>query len=111
MRRDVVGVSVSVSLSLLAESEQALLVHEAVQARIADALLADEARDREGVEVAVEAPVLVDLANVDVAGPVLLRGNEAVRRGALPRHVKLDNFALVVLHFVGLAQTTRTAHL
>merc|ERR1719254_423258 len=80
----------------LGEREEALLMQQAVEACVALATIADEACKREGVEVACVAAVLVDLAYVQLHGAVLLRGDEPVRRRALPREVEVDNLALLV---------------
>eukprot|EP00429_Kryptoperidinium_foliaceum_P137716 CAMPEP_0176267554 /NCGR_PEP_ID=MMETSP0121_2-20121125/43218_1 /TAXON_ID=160619 /ORGANISM="Kryptoperidinium foliaceum, Strain CCMP 1326" /LENGTH=133 /DNA_ID=CAMNT_0017607619 /DNA_START=19 /DNA_END=417 /DNA_ORIENTATION=+ len=85
----------------LGEREQALLVQQPVQASVALAAGADEAGEREGVELPGVDAVLVHLAHVQLHGAVLLRGDEAVRGRALPGKVQVDDAALVVLHGFG----------
>merc|ERR1719188_1602653 len=80
------------------ECEEALLVQQAVEARVALAAVADEASQREGVEVARVAAILVDLAHIQLHSAMLLRGDEPVRRRALPGKVEVNNLALLVLH-------------
>merc|ERR1719440_2271492 len=98
----------------LAERQEALLVQKAVHASVADTLLADEARERERVVLARVAAVLIDHADVDVAGAVLLRRDQAEGSRALARHVEFDDLSLLVLHghrsrFASLEPPTRAA--
>merc|ERR1719162_900117 len=83
---------------LLGESDQTLLVEEAVQAGIGLTLLADESGKVEGEVFSGVLSLSVDLSDVQLNAAVLLSGDQSVGGAALARDVQIHTLSIVVLH-------------
>jgi hypothetical protein len=79
--------------------EETVTLSESVQSIVALAHGADETGESVDNVLALDRPaVLVDLGDGDLARTVVLGLDDAARRRALAGDVKIDDFALVVLH-------------
>mmetsp|Transcript_106763 Transcript_106763/g.212025 ORF Transcript_106763/g.212025 Transcript_106763/m.212025 type:complete len:90 (-) Transcript_106763:77-346(-) len=82
----------------LRERQQALLVKQPVETGVTLATNSNETSNSEGVEVSSVDALFAHLANVQLDSRMLLGRDEAIRGRTLPREVKVNNLALVVLH-------------
>jgi hypothetical protein len=79
--------------------EETVTLSEAVEGVVALTAGTDEAAESEGLVLAGVAAVLVNLADGDLDGGVVVGLDDAVGGAALAGHVEIDDLSLLVLHF------------
>ena len=88
------------------EAKETGLAEESVHASIGLSSSSHAAAEGEGLLLAVELSVLVDVSNFDLHGGVVGGGDKSVGSRALSGDVQVNNLSLFVLHFVYTSKTS-----